>query len=154
MNKVEIVARFLAEFQDSLQQARRASESARAEATDEESRAEGKYDTRGLEASYLAAGQAERTEELIAEIGTFKSGVFRDFKAGDPVAPGALVKLKFDDGEISCLLLAPCGGGMTIEHDGLEITLLAPGSPIRKQLTGMKAGQSLSRPPMEILAVY
>ena len=37
---------------------------AREDATHEESKAEDKYDTRGLEASYLAGAQAKRAAEL------------------------------------------------------------------------------------------
>ena len=107
-----------------------------------------------MEASYLAAGQAERAEELIAAIGVFEAGVFRDFAPEEKIAAGALVEVEFGDGERSFFLLGPCGGGMTLEHEGSEITLLAPSAPVRKQLAGLTAGQSLKQPSIMIKAVY
>ena len=49
----------------------RAAKASHAEATAEENRAENKYDTRGLEASYLATGQANKVLELEAAIEAF-----------------------------------------------------------------------------------
>ena len=62
--------------------AKRAADSAREGATHEDAKAENQYDTRGLEASYLAGAQAERVMHLSDCIGRFKNIVLKDFSKG------------------------------------------------------------------------
>ena len=53
--------------------------STHAEATDEENKAEDKYDTRGLEASYLAIGQSKAAEEATQPVVQFSALTERAF---------------------------------------------------------------------------
>lgn len=152
VNKQEIIARFREQFQAQFDLLCRASQAAREEATSEENKAENQYDTRGLEASYLAAGQAERAEELAESLRIFKLVDFSDLPSGSPVAVGALVETEFE-GEISYYLLAPSGGGMTCDCDGREITVLATTAPLFKKLAGLKAGAKLKQPNLTIKRV-
>ena len=102
-------------------------------------RARSKYDTQGLEASYLAAGQAERAEELAATITALNAAPFPPFTAKDPITEGALVETSLG-GNPEWFLLAPCAGGLTVELKGREITVLGPGAPLRRELQGLKKG--------------
>ena len=79
---------------------KRASDSARLDATDEESRARSKYETQGLETSYLAAGQAARAEDVAATIIAFNAATFPPFNDKDPIAEGALVEADFSGEKI------------------------------------------------------
>ena len=108
---------------------------ARATATDGENKSEGKYDTRGLEASYLAAGQADQALELGASISSLESLKLTDFAAGDPIDLGALVAVK-SGGFTDHYFIVPAGGGLEIE----EVTTLTPGTPLGKLLTGKTVG--------------
>jgi hypothetical protein len=72
----------------------RAAQFSRAEATHESSKAESKYDTRGLEASYLARGQSKQAAELEAAIAEFEKLPAKKFAAGEPIGLGALVELE------------------------------------------------------------
>jgi transcription elongation GreA/GreB family factor len=152
MNKQQILKRVEAQFRELLELTVSASQEARDEATDEESRAESKYDTHAIEASYLAAGQAERAEELALTIQTFAQTRFPDFAPGDPIAVGALVDVDFGD-ERCYFLLAAAGGGTTSEVDGRELTVLAPSAPLARKLMGAKAGDVLKDPPLKIMTV-
>src|SRR4051812_31278987 len=58
MTKEELVKAIIAKLNHNLGILERAARAAHAEATHESSKAENKYDTRGLEASYLAGGQS------------------------------------------------------------------------------------------------
>jgi hypothetical protein len=69
----------------------RAARAAHAEATHESSKAENKYDTRGLEASYLARGQSRQAAETVQAIEEFKALDLRAFAPGDAAQVGALV---------------------------------------------------------------
>ena len=64
MNKQTVHSLILEQLAGDLEIARRAAQTAYETATHEENIAENKYDTLGLEASYLAAGQARRVEEI------------------------------------------------------------------------------------------
>jgi hypothetical protein len=123
-----------------------------AAATDPESKAEGKYDTRGLEASYLAAGQGEQVAALAEALQSLEPSAFPPFPADSEIAPGALVETE-SDGEKSYFLLAPKGGGLSSEHSGCEVTILTPEAPLRQKLLGLKAGDRIDRPDLKITRV-
>ena len=57
------------------------------------------------------------------------------------------------DGELVFYLLAPGGGGVTCEYLGCELSVLAPGSPLREKLVGHVAGDVLENPALVILEV-
>jgi hypothetical protein len=65
MNKRAVLKKIIAKLTGELEVYFRAAEYARAEATHEQNKAENKYDTRGLEASYLARGQSKQAAERI-----------------------------------------------------------------------------------------
>lgn len=125
----------------------RAAKDAHAAATDPGSKAESKYDTRSLEASYLAAGQARQLDDLARDLGLFDAVSLPDFSIDDPVDAGALVKAELH-GESTWFLLVPAAGGLEIEHDGLEITLLTPESALYQKLLGLRVGDRLDDPPL------
>lgn len=108
-------------------------------ATHEEAKPENDKDTRALEASYLARGQAERVVELERELALLASVASRDFKPDAPIALGALVAL--DDGErIRWYLLAPAGAGIVLERPGATVRVITPQSPIGRAVIGKCAG--------------
>ena len=86
--KQALLTEIRAELRAALERLSRAASEAHAAATDPGSKAEGKYDTRSLEASYLAAGQAKQVEELAAAVRTFGSLVLPDFGPEDAVDAG------------------------------------------------------------------
>ena len=64
MNKPDLLRAILESLAVELETAVREAKAASDAATDPDSRAENKYDTRALESSYLARGQARRVTEL------------------------------------------------------------------------------------------
>jgi hypothetical protein len=126
---------------------------AHAAATDPGSKAEGKYDTRSLEASYLAAGQARQVDELAEAVCLFEALTLQEFSSADPIDAGALVEARLH-GETVYFLLVPSSGGLEIQHGGREITLLTPASDLYRKLMGMSAGESLDQPALTVVAVY
>lgn len=152
MNKAEILQQIREALQSQYDRIVGAANEAREYATDADSKAESKYDTRGLEASYLAAGQAAKAEELAEAIRVFTMLDLRDFGEGEPIETGALVEIDFD-GERVFYLLAPNGGGISCEHDGAELTVLSPNAPLFARLEGRKAGDEIAESGMKILGV-
>jgi hypothetical protein len=130
----------------------RAAKDAHAAATDPGSKAESKYDTRSLEASYLAAGQARQLEDLARDVSLFDTVSLPAFGIDDPIDAGALVEADLH-GESTWFLLAPAAGGLEIVHDGLEITLLTPESALYQKLLGLRTGDRLDDPPLFVSEV-
>jgi transcription elongation GreA/GreB family factor len=90
-------------------------------ATHEEAKPENDKDTRALEQSYLARGQAVRIEELRASIAAVNALSLRDFE-GKRATVGALVTIE-ENGEESTLLLAPAGDAAEIVVAGKTRTM-------------------------------
>ena len=110
-------------------------------ATHEESEAEDQYDTRGLEASYLAGAQAKRVADLDQLILQYRFLKLETFAAGDPIKPTALVEVEAEDGKSLFCFLLPKGGGLHVEHDGHNVQLITPQSPLGEALLGRSVGE-------------
>src|ERR1700761_5560903 len=96
MNKSLLLKQIVAALEENLETLSRAAHASHVEATHESSRAESKYDTRGLEAAYLAGGQARQAREILDSIKHYQTMTPRDFTPNEPVDTGALVELEMD----------------------------------------------------------
>lgn len=143
--KAALLHRIREHLDHRLERLRQAARDAHAAATDPGSKAESKYDTRSLEASYLAEGQAKQVDDAAEAVGLFASLSLADFEMDDPIDAGALVEIDID-GEASHYLLVPAAGGVSIEDEGREITLLTPASGLYRKLLGRKLGESIDDP--------
>ena len=141
MNKRAIIKKIISRLAEELAVYLRAAQFARAEATHEQNKAENKYDTRGLEASYLARGQSQQAAELDAAIIEFEKLSAKNFAADAAIAVGALVELE-QGGEKNFYFLGPRAGGTEIIHDKKEILVITPQSPLGDQIAGKKSGDS------------
>jgi transcription elongation GreA/GreB family factor len=126
----------LAALVASLATARAAHAAAVEGATHGEARAESDKDTRGLEQSYLARGQAERVEQLATAVAAIEAMVWRDFAADEAVDLGALVTAE-EEGDEQRFLLAPQGGGVALPG-GVQV--VTPRSPLGRALVKARAG--------------
>ena len=142
MNKRAIIKKIIARLADELEIYFRAAKFSRDEATHESSKAESKYDTRGLEASYLARGQSKQASEIEAAIAEFEKLPVKKFDADEPIGLGALVELEHG-GENSIYFIGPRAGGTEVLHDKKEILVITPQSPLGEQLLGKKSGDKL-----------
>ena len=140
MNKSLLLMRIVAALSESLEVLERAARASHTEATHESSRAESKYDTRGLEAAYLAGGQARQAREIMDAMKLYSSLATRDFAPGDPIDLTAVVKLE-TDGAPALYFIGPKSGGVEVNFNGEEITVITPQSPLGQNLVGKKAGQ-------------
>ncbi len=125
---------------DALENAARKSH---AEATHESSKAENKYDTRGLEAAYLAGGQARQARENMEAIKAYQKLPLKDFSDGDPIDLGALVEVE-GGGERALYFIGPRSGGLEIHLRGKEITVITPQSPMGQNLMEKTVGHRWS----------
>jgi transcription elongation GreA/GreB family factor len=140
MNKRTLIKKIIAKLTGELEVYFRAAQFSRAEATHESNKAENKYDTRGLEASYLARGQSKQAAELEEAIAEFEKLKVRDFALGDKIEIGAVVELEIT-GERFFYFIGPRAGGTEIVQDKKEILVITPQSPLGQQLVGKKSGE-------------
>jgi len=113
--------------------------------TSEQSKQEGKYDTRGLEASYLAEAQAGKVVALEEHISKLQQIPGEDMADNAPVAQGAMIIVSTDEDDLSYMML-PAGGGMSLASQGLEFIVITPDSPIGAALLGKHVGDTIELP--------
>jgi hypothetical protein len=112
-------------------------------ATHEEAKPENDKDTRALEQSYLARGEALRIEELRGGLADVVAMPLREFKEGAPAALGALVTAQEGD-EVVALWVAPYGGGNRLADDAVKV--VTPKSPLGRGLLGKRVGDECEIP--------
>lgn len=139
MNKRSLIQKIITKLNEELAVYFRAAQASRAEATHEQSRADNKYDTRGLEASYLARGQSKQAAELESSIVEFEKLGIKKFGASDGIEIGALVQLEMG-GEVSFYFIGPRAGGTEVVQDKHEVLVITPQSPLGAQLMEKKQG--------------
>ena len=139
MDKAQVFDALREKLQQELNTAVGASRDAAEYATNEEARAESKYDTQGLEASYLAAGQATMANSLAEAIATLGSVQEEMIVPRDRVMRGALFECDLG-GFREWFYLSPVGGGETLDFDGEEISIVTAKSPLGAAVAGKTAG--------------
>lgn len=143
MTKKDIHKRFIDQIAAELESITTAAKSSFDVATNDEHRAESKYDTFKLESSFLARGQAKRVEELAHALDSLQMLPLKALRGKSPVQLGALVRLKAADGETRTLLFGSAAGGETIVVDGGEITVVTSGSPLGQAVLGKRVGDTV-----------
>jgi transcription elongation GreA/GreB family factor len=156
MSKGSVFKSVIAELEEELERKKRAAAAAYAGATDDEARSESKYDTRGLESSYLAAGMAQQLEELAEDLHVLGGYSLPRFEAEEAIGLGALVDIALG-GTATLFFLLPRGGGVEVTVDGREVTVVTTSSPMGERLMGKTTGERFAvregAPQSEILSV-
>jgi hypothetical protein len=146
MDKKSLFAAFEAHLSATLDAARAAAAAAHDAATNPESKAENEYDTRGLEAGYLAEAQSRRAGELATLLGMFRTllrtPALPAFDASTPIGPTALVTVECERNAARYVLL-PAGGGLSATVDGVVVQVVTPQSPLGQALAGRRVGDDV-----------
>jgi transcription elongation GreA/GreB family factor len=136
IDKHAVLQLIIATLKVDLDLLQRAAQTAYETATHEENIAENKYDTLGLEASYLATGQARRVEEIRQSLVLFQNLSLRPFDAARGIQVGDLISLEAESGIQQRLFLGPDAAGLKVQHDKGLITVITPRAPLGKSLMG------------------
>ena len=135
MDKTGVVEAIRAQLREEYDGLTQMTAMSRDEATGGESKAENKYDTRALEASYLAAGQGQRLEELKHLLAWYEA--FDPSRTSHRVADGALVETLSETGRSQWYFVAPAGGSR-IERSGQRVQTISLKSPLGRALSGLE----------------
>jgi transcription elongation GreA/GreB family factor len=142
MDKHALTRSIISQLEAELALQTEAAHGSREEATNEESRAEDKYDMRSQSAAYLAAGQARLATDIAAALAAWRALTLRPFGPGDEIAAGALVFLEAK-GRRSAYLVGPHSGGLEARDGESAATVVTSASPLGRQLLGRRVGDAV-----------
>jgi transcription elongation GreA/GreB family factor len=108
-------------------------------ATDQEFKAESKYDTRSLEASYLASAELSRVEDLKLEIQMLEEVDLKLSSKSEEICIGSLVELRHKEQDRSFFLI-PTSGGTLLNVGEKAVLVVSVFSPLGDALLGLKTG--------------
>jgi transcription elongation GreA/GreB family factor len=146
VNKTALIQTIAARLRALLSAGTDSARATTAAATDPDSKAENKYDTRNLEASYLARGQAFRVAEAQAALAEFETLTAKTFRPEQAIAEGALVAVQ-SGGETLHYFIGPAAGGTEVTVDGVEVMVITRQAPLGAALMGRRAGESVALQP-------
>ena len=152
MDKQDIFQQVLTRLQDQCSTMQQAAQSSHDAATGSESKSEGKYDTRGLEASYLASAQAEQYENLKQAIHNLNGFIVSNGGEISHVQPGNIVEVE-SGGYIQHYFLLPSGGGVPLDYEGQDIITVTPDTPVYKAILGCNKGDLVEEQDLVILDI-
>ncbi len=141
MTRAALVAALCDELRARIRVAKDRAKATAASATHAESKAENDKDTRALEETYLAAGQAQRVAQLELDLAEVRS--LADPPSADGIAVGAVVELEGEAGARR-LLVAGRAGGLAVTLDGESVQVVTPGSPLGRALIGREEGDEVT----------
>ena len=157
MNKTRIQTLIVEKLQADLVIAQNALKASHEAATHAESKAENKYDTRGLEAAYLADGQRRRVHEIETALTSYRNLPVRA-QLDETIKLGALVSLE-QAGVSRWVFLGPDAAGLRVIDEGVNVLVTSPRSPLGQALLGRCDGDEVEvlvdgrRQTYEVIAV-
>jgi len=134
MDKQQILNLIIAQLRSDLAMSELAVKVARDTASHADCLGSSKYETMGLEASYLAQGQGLRLLEVERALNHFTQLSLRE--SASAIGLSSLVELEDEHGERQLLWLAADAGGLKIDCLGAVITVITARSPLGSALIG------------------
>ncbi len=135
--KEKLVEALKEKVKEELSEIKKAFKSSHSLATDSEMKAEGKYDTRSIEAGYIAGAQQKRVQELEQELGLLDEINVNHLP--DTVSVGSIVEIEFND-LTRMYFISSTGGGSFIPIDGQTVMVISAFSPIGSEVIGLGPG--------------
>ena len=160
MDKFLLQQQVLTRLAEDLLQAEQAVRAAHETATHEENIAENKYDTLGLEASYLATGQVRRADAIRQALANWRQFRPRPYDIAKGIQLGALVCLVDSDDNQQHLFLGPDGGSMKLVSGTVLVQVISSEAPLGRAMLGKCEGDEVSiqvapiRQQFEVLRVH
>jgi hypothetical protein len=143
MDKHALIRELVGQLEAEIVRASESAERTRSGAVHEEARPENDKDTRALEASYLARGQAQRVVDLQLSLKQVSFMEVRPFGPEDAIGMSALVRVE-SELDSRWYLFAAAGGGHRLKQDAHSVDVVSPESPLGRSLAGKYRGEELS----------
>jgi len=139
MNKSKIKQKLIHDVKEEMEAIKEALGSSRSHVKDDDMKSEGKYDTRAIEAGYLADAQQKRIDELKLELQLLEGISIKKHNPGDDIGIGDLAEIEFNS-QTRHYYLSPTAGGTMLLIDETPILVISTFSPIGDELIGLKRG--------------
>jgi transcription elongation GreA/GreB family factor len=150
IDKKKIVEKLIENLQNELREVEGAAKSTRDLATQDDLKSEGKYDTRAIEASYLASAQQKRVEEIKIDIQMLEEIEIQNSKN---LQMGSLALIEHNGNQRYYFLTTTAGGTM-LAVDDLTILVISVFSPLGNSALGLEAGESFEVETPKELRTY
>ncbi len=111
--------------------------STKEQALDSEMEQEDKWDTRRIEASYLAGAQAKRVEEVKRDLNLIRN--LEMIATDEIISVSNIVELE-SEGKHLVYFMSPAFSNHTVEIEGNKYNCLSIHSPLGKELIGYEVG--------------
>ena len=138
LDKKLIVSQLVQQLEVDLRALEAAAHSTKEYVTDGDVKSEGKYDTRAIEASYLAGAQEKRVEEIKLDIQMLKD---LELHPTMTAQLGSLVKIKFNN-EDRLYFISSTAGGSIVDIEGTAVLVISVFSPIGSEVLNLSKSDS------------
>lgn len=138
IDKNLIVSQLVQQLERDLNVLEEVAQSSKEYVTDGDVKSEGKYDTRAIEASYLAGAQEKRVEEIKLDIQMLKD---LELHPSSTAQLGSLVKIKFNN-EDRLYFISSTAGGSIVDIQGTTVLVISVFSPIGSEILNLGANDS------------
>jgi transcription elongation GreA/GreB family factor len=138
INKKIILEKLLESLHKELSEVQSAAKSTKDLVTSADLKSEGKYDTRAVEASYLAGAQLKRVEEIKIDIQMLED---TELITTTKLQMGALALISYKDNE-RYYFLTSTSGGTILTVEGRTILVISVFSPLGNAALGLQEGES------------
>lgn len=143
--KHKLIEQVIAKLESDLAGLKKAAAETHAITSHDENKQEGKYDTRSIEASYLADAQTSQALTIQESILKIRNITLID--EPETAILGSIVILSSDHQDHQFLLL-PAGGGITLEYENQPLTTVTPDSPIGKSIIATSIAEQIPNTPI------
>ncbi len=138
LDKKIILETLLENLRKELKDVESAANSTKDLATADDLKSEGKYDTRAIEASYLASAQQKRVEEIKIDIQMLED---LEIHPSTQLQMGSLALLEYNN-QSRYYFLTSTSGGTMLTINGQAVLVISVFSPIGNEALGLKKGES------------
>jgi len=138
LEKKLILESLLENLRKELKEVESAANSTKDLATADDLKSEGKYDTRAIEASYLASAQQKRVEEIKIDIQMLED---LELHPSEQLQMGSLALLEYNN-QSRYYFLTSTSGGTMLTINGQAVLVISVFSPIGNEALGLKKGES------------
>lgn len=138
MKKEMVAQALLGHLKEEFDKAQEVYENSRGASQEADMAQEGKYDTRAIEAGYLAGALKKRVDELDMDVKMIEE-LIEELPKGQKVQIGSLVELKFNN-QTRHYFITPTAGGTMLNVDGKGLLVISVFSPIGNEVLDLEAG--------------
>lgn len=143
MDKGQVLTQLRDNLKHELSQAKASYESSSAYKSQDDMKQEGKYDTRAIEAGYLAGAQKKRVDEIEQDINMLEEIDLNLASEVKDVITGSLVLLEHN-GIQKHYFLSPTGGGRLLTVGGEPVLVISVFSPLGQGLVGASLNETVT----------